>query len=165
MAEPTSPDGWSVVLALASGVLAFIGGVAGSWFTQRWQTKADKEKRREEKFEALMGALYDHRDWLKALGNSRAFDSAPPVGSSPMARVRAIAAVYFKSFQQALIKLDVAADHYELWTFPAGQERKNKGKLELVTLEAGQKAYAPYATTWKEIVERLENLAINGFRE
>ncbi|MGZ5889295.1 MAG: hypothetical protein ACXWJS_01700, partial [Hyphomicrobium sp.] len=120
MADASSPDGWALVLA---GLIGFASAVGANWINQWWQTRAEKDRRREEKFEALMGALYEHRDWLKALGNSRAFGSTRPTGGSPMARVRAIVANHFPMFREQVKKLDAAADHYELWTFPAGQER------------------------------------------
>ena len=120
--------------------------------------------RREDKFQELVTALYDHRHWLKALGNSGAFGAAELLEVSPMARLRAIAALYFPTYRQALTKLDAAADHYEMWTFPAGQERLSKGKLEQVTLEAGRKAYGPYAEAFRELVDGLEEFAAKEFR-
>ena len=44
--------------------------------------------RREDKFQELVTALYDHRHWLKALGNSGAFGAAELLEVSPMARLR-----------------------------------------------------------------------------
>jgi uncharacterized protein YqcC (DUF446 family) len=149
---------------VVGGIIGFAAGVGGNWFNQRWQAEADKKRRREDKFQELVTALYEHRHWLKALGNSRAFGSTEPSEVSPMARIRAIAAIYFPTYRQALTKLDAAADHYEMWTFLAGQERGSKGKLEQVTLEAGQKAYSPYAEAFREHIDRLEEFATREFR-
>ena len=168
MADAASTDGWAVLLGLApvvvGGIIGFAAGVGGNWFNQRWQAEADKKRRREDKFQELVTALYDHRHWLKALGNSGAFGAAELLEVSPMARLRAIAALYFPTYRQALTKLDAAADHYEMWTFPAGQERLSKGKLEQVTLEAGRKAYGPYAEAFRELVDGLEEFAAKEFR-
>ena len=39
-----------------------------------------------------------------------------------------------------------------------------KGKLEQVTLEAGRKAYGPYAEAFRELVDGLEEFAAKEFR-
>jgi hypothetical protein len=53
-----------LIPVVVGGLIAIAGGLVGPPFLHHLQVKADKRKRRAEKFEELVVALHEHKHWL-----------------------------------------------------------------------------------------------------
>src|SRR5262245_22191134 len=122
MAEPTTM--LNVLLpVIVGGLIAIVAGLIGPPFLHHLQQKAEKKRRRAEKFEELIATLYEHDHWLTAMASVRLFGGEEIKVVSPMAKVQAISSVYFPEFEEKITQLDAAGDQYELWTMKARQKR------------------------------------------
>src|SRR4051794_23429816 len=88
-----------LIPVIVGGLIAVIGGLVGPPFLHRMQVKADTRKRRAEKFEELVGALYEHNHWLDMHKNIKLFANEGVLPVSPMGKVQAIISVYFPQFR------------------------------------------------------------------
>jgi hypothetical protein len=114
MAEPTTM--FDVLLpVIIGGGIAIVGGLIGPPFLHHLQQKAEKKRKRAEKFEELIATLYEHSHWLKEMQNVRLFGAEDKNVMSPLAKVQAISTVYFPDFEDQIRQLDIAADQYDLW--------------------------------------------------
>jgi hypothetical protein len=92
------------------------------------QDRRDAKKRRADKFEELVAAVYDFDHWLD---NVRQRDglgiaTAEPQRVSPFAKVQATSAVYFPQFNDTVAALDVASLQYRVWIHAAARKRLDK---------------------------------------
>jgi hypothetical protein len=74
------------------------------------QQKAEKKRRRAEKFEELIATLYELSHWLTTMKNARlfgVFGDDDKIGMSPIAKVQAICSVYFPEFEEQIKQLDI----------------------------------------------------------
>src|SRR5262249_38268139 len=121
MADPVSL--WPVVVG---GLLAMAGGLIGSGATFAMkvvESRNEKRKRRAEKFEELVAALFEYEHWLSQKRDKGAYGEDGELGVSPEAKIAAISAVYFPQFSGAIDQLVAAARSYELWMAEAGHLR------------------------------------------
>ena len=112
---------WSTLVpVMVGGAIGLVGGWLGPMLVERRKEVAEKKKKRAEKFEELVTALYEHKHWLDTMENIRVFGSEekPPV--SPFARVQAISNVYFSEFETQVEELKKLASEYEAWMSTRG---------------------------------------------
>ena len=69
---------------------------------------AERKRRREQKFEELIAAIYEFEQWMDNLKNALAYGEERPPAVSPLAKLEAIAAVYFPAFLERITALDRA---------------------------------------------------------
>jgi hypothetical protein len=70
----------SVLLVLLPVVVGSVLALLSAAYAQKLQSKTDKEKRRAEKFEELVTALYEHDHWLEDVRNYRVLGEEAPKG-------------------------------------------------------------------------------------
>jgi hypothetical protein len=126
----TAPDtnGLTTVLlvllpVVVGGALALFSG----GYVQKLQSKADKEKRRAEKFEELLAGIYEHDHWLNLMSNYRVLGDEPPQGSAPLLRVLAISMAYFPELLEKISGFASISEAYEVWMLGAAQRRHRQG--------------------------------------
>lgn len=147
-----------VIPVLLGGVLTL-----GSVYLSPWlHDRAEKKQRRSQKFEELVAALYEHQHWLNTLKNVTAFGEKETLGVSPISKVRAIAVVYFPSLNDAILKLNNAAGHYQLSIYQAAQ-RRLAGDISTMT-EPMLSAYGPYIDEFNKLMVNLDDFAEREFR-
>jgi hypothetical protein len=104
---------WPVVVGgLLTGLFALGGIGVGLVRTARRdaaQERRETRKRRADKFEELVAAVYEYDHWLKRIVSG----SDEPKTMSPFAKVQSISAVYFPQFDGLIRELDFAA--YAMW--------------------------------------------------
>jgi hypothetical protein len=107
------------------GVIAIFAGWVGPYFVQRAKDAEEKKRKRREKFEELMAAVYEHGHWI---GVMRFFiisgqDYSRGIGQpSPITKVHAIASTYFPEFALLVLEFEVVSSQYEHWILDAGQK-------------------------------------------
>ena len=114
---------------VVGGAIAVVSGWLGPWLIEGRKERAEQKKRRADKFEDLVGAVYEFDHWLDikrgiALGGT---DSEPTV--SPFAKIQAIAAAYFPQFDPLIQELERKSAPYVVWIETAGFKRVS-GTLE-----------------------------------
>jgi len=68
MADASAPDLVAVLApVVVGGIIGLAGGWLGPWLLERRKEKADKKKRRAEKFEELVTALFEYEHWLDVM--------------------------------------------------------------------------------------------------
>jgi hypothetical protein len=146
---------------IVGGGIAIIGGLVGPPFLHYLQQKAEKKRRRAEKFEELVATLYEHEHWLREITDVRLFGGEVRNVVSPMAKVKAISTVYFPEFEGQITDLNVIATQYGIWALKAQQKRlANDPKFA----DGGPEAYQPYAQKLHSLQQELHEFAKREFR-
>jgi hypothetical protein len=79
----------SLAPTIVGGLIAIGGtivGIAGSTLIFLLQTRAEKKKRREEKFLDLVAAVYEHDHWLDTLRRTYVVELEGEIKVSPFAK-------------------------------------------------------------------------------
>lgn len=150
----------SLIPVTVGGLLTLAGGIGGGLLTHWLKSRAEKATRRSDKYEELLAAIFDHKHWLSQMNSHRVFGAEAPVTNSPIARIRAIAVLYFPQFKDKVTALDLASDQYELWMFKAGQERLQNGIPSPECLADAKSSYEPYLCASHELLKALESYAV-----
>ena len=133
-----------LVPVLVGGLLTLGGTVAaalGTVIRDVVQRRSEERKRRANKFEELVAAVYDFDHWLDRLKDRFAFGADILETVSPFAKVQSISAVYFPQFSTLADDLDEAATDYRRWMIGAGEKRLNK---DPAYMDGFKEAYDPY---------------------
>jgi hypothetical protein len=137
---------WPIVL---TGVFTLVGslggigvGLVGAARRDAAQERREAKKRRADKFEELVAAVYEFDHWLtltrrRELGKR---EVGVPDTASPFAKVQSISAVYFPQFSKLVDKLDSVSSRYLAWIY---------NPQEVTLSDTGEplpflKAYEPY---------------------
>jgi hypothetical protein len=75
------------------------------------QQRHEKTKRRADKFEELVAAVYEFDHWLTS-ARRREQDDIP---ETPFAKVKSISAVYFSQFSKLVSELDAVSTELIVW--------------------------------------------------
>lgn len=147
---------------IVGGIIGLFGGLVGPPLAHWLNEGASAKRRRAEKFEELIVALYAYDHWLAVLRGIRAFGHDIPEPPSPFPEARAIAVIYFPDLDNLLTKVEVSAGLYVMWMLNAARKRlENAAASEL---SAGHKeAYEPYAIEFRNAVEMLKRYAERAF--
>jgi hypothetical protein len=125
------------------------------------QVAADRQKRRAEKFEELVAALYEHKHWLDTVEKIRVLARDEPITASPLAKVEAISAVYFPEFGDQIRALGGVAGEYELWMMEAGEKMVRN---DPAYTEGLIEARAPYLQAFLALLSELRAFARREFQ-
>jgi hypothetical protein len=108
----------SLLPVIVGGLLTLGGTVAAaivSTIRDEVQKRRDARKRRADKFEELVAAVYEFDHWLSGVRSRDAFGQGEaPHTVTPFAKVQSISAVYFPQFDEAVRELDAAATSLRL---------------------------------------------------
>jgi len=94
------------------GVIGIIAGWVGPYFIQRAKDVADKKRKRAEKFEELVGSVYEYDHWMDTTRHIRFAGYEGEITVSPFAKIHAISDTYFPQFTRAIEELRTAGDAY-----------------------------------------------------
>jgi hypothetical protein len=139
---------WPVVVGgLLTGLFTLGGIGAGLMATAKRdaaQERREAKKRRADKFEELIAALYEFEHWLADIRDREATDDNPfgPETLSPFYKVEAISSVYFPQFIPLIDELDQAATDYRHWMHRDMLKRVGKvAEVEEQPEQAGGEAW------------------------
>lgn len=147
---------------IVGGIIGLAGGLIGPPLAHWLNEGAAKKRKRAEKLEELIGALYAFDHWLGLVRSMRVFGTEGAEPPSPLAIAQAIAVVYFPDLDAPLAELESAARIHEQWMLLAGQKRLGGDK------EFGRdfdETYKPYRTKFIEIVGSLKRLGKTEFAD
>ncbi|WP_456863685.1 hypothetical protein [Bradyrhizobium sp. USDA 4503] len=126
------------------------------------QERREAKKRRADKFEELVAAVYEFDHWLEGVRNRRAYGEDIPETVSPFAKVQSITSIYFPRFSGLVTELDIAASQVGVWIAQAAHKRLSK---DIANLNDGQvEAYEPYAQKREALLGALNKLAREEFQ-
>jgi hypothetical protein len=156
------PDA-SLMPTIVGGLIAIGGtiiGVAGSTIVFLLQTRAERKKRREEKFLDLLAAVYEHDHWIDTLRRIYVVGIKGEITVSPFAKIQAISDVYFSQFEKAVDELGAAAQSYRMWMYEVAQHRPPKERL----YEEHQKVAASYMAKQNALLAQLKTFSRRKFQ-
>lgn len=148
------------LLALAPAVVAALVAVLAPLVSGYWQEQAEQRKRRAEKYEALIAALFQHKHWLERAINAHIFREYE-VDATPMATVFAIANAHFPEFTDDIQALDLASDRCESALLDAGMVRLKEGKFSPEALTPSRNEYVKL---YLKLQSRLREYARKEFK-
>src|SRR6266699_5334500 len=104
---------WPVIVGGLLGVGGTLVGVIGTTIRDVAQQRHEKAKRRADKFEELVAAVYEFDHWLDGLRHRDAFgQDIVPMTLSPFAKLQSISAVYFPQFDKPIVAMSRAANRF-----------------------------------------------------
>jgi hypothetical protein len=118
----------SLVPVIVGGLLTIGGGVVatiGLFVRDMFQARKDAEKKQREKFEELVGALFEFDHWVDNLRRIYFDGESIPEAVSPFAKLLAISTIYFPRFDNSVRGLSGATSSYRVWMTTAAQKRLN----------------------------------------
>ena len=124
MAGQTTLEFWQLML-LALGPAAIAAGVAivSPMFLESRRQEADRKRRRGEKLEELVSAVYQAGEWLERARNMNVFGNELDDPTSPLGRIDTLTNVHFPQFNRLARVLDATARRHFIWTLEARQKR------------------------------------------
>jgi hypothetical protein len=152
----------TLVPVLVGGLLTLAGGFIGPLILQKQKDHAENRKRRADKFEELVAAVYEFDHWIDGNRLRLVFGENLPKAVSPFAKVQSISAVYFPQFDTAIKQLNQATNAYRLWMTQAGQKRR-AGKLDQAD-DGFKDAYRPYSEKREALIDALKKFAHDEFQ-
>jgi hypothetical protein len=155
---------WGTLIpVLVGGVIGIAAGFVGPFALARQKEASDQKKKRAEKFEELVAAIYEFDHWVDNLVHIHAYGDALPSVVSPFAKIQAIASVYFPQFDQKISEFDRATGVYKLWMTTAG-EKRIANKLDQVN-DGLLDAYKPYVEKRDGLLTALKEFARSEFQK
>jgi hypothetical protein len=157
---------WPIILTglfTLGGSLGGIGvGLVGAARREAAQERRDAKKRRADKFEELVAAVYEFDHWLDGIRQRDAFGRENvPDTVSPFAKLQSISAVYFPQFSGSIGELDIASGQYRVWIYNTEQLRLAKATLLMAGFDG---AFNPYAVKREALLEALKKFAHDEFQ-
>jgi hypothetical protein len=151
-----------LVPVLLGGLLTTAGALVGPVFLHRVQRDDENRKKRREKFEELVGALYEFHHWLNKSKQIYVYGEEGNEGPSPFAKMWAISTIYFPQFSDAISELDTVSDQYELWMRKAAIKRLEKKIGELN--DGFREVYDPYFKKFLALQSKMQEYAKKEFQ-
>jgi hypothetical protein len=156
---------WPVVTGgLLTGAFALGGiglGLIAATRRDAAQERREASKRRADKFEELVAAVYEFDHWLTQT-RQRVLEKIEgiPETVSPFAKVQSISSVYFPQFTELVRDLDVVSSKYVAWTYnPDDTYFSTNGKpLEF------REAYEPYSNKRQALLDALSEAVRAGIQ-
>jgi hypothetical protein len=154
---------WPVVVG---GLLALGGTVAGAIATtirDAAQQRHETRKRRADKFEELVAAVYEFDHWLEGIRNRNVFGIGNgPERVTPFAKVQSISSVYFPQFSDLVRELERASSQYMIWIHEAAQKRLTNYIANLN--EGSKEVIGPYLQKREALLDALKKFAHAEFQ-
>jgi len=147
------PDTIPVVVG---GLLAIGGGVAGQYLTERLTHNREEKKLIREKGEALVRALYAHRDWFEMTWKAVLTRDTTHDAPSPLDEAVALQLLYFPELKRNLQELELA--FYPLYQVITDQREEQLKDWTAWSaripqhLAAYREKYVPYLAAWHAAV-------------
>jgi hypothetical protein len=160
---------WPVVVGgLLTGLLTglfTLGGIGvGLVATARRdaaQERLETRKRRADKFEELVAAVYEFDHWLGEIGRRVLYlKDGIPLTASPFAKVQSITSVYFPQFNELVRELNAVSSLYVVWIYR--EKEKRAANHFAGTAQEFNKAYQPYVQKREALLHALSARAQKG---
>jgi hypothetical protein len=152
---------WPVVTGgLLTGLFTLGGigvGLIASARRDAARERREARKRRADKFEELVAALYEFDHWLDRTRSRLLFDNKDiPETVSPFAKVQSISAVYFPQFSRLVLELDVVSSKYDAWLYQVQAKKASATQFNEI--------YEPYVKKREALLDALSEFARKEFQ-
>ena len=154
---------WPVVVGGLLGVGGTMVGVIGTTIRDAARQRHETRKRRADKFEELVAAVYEFDHWLDGIRQRDAFgvgDARDTV--SPFAKMQSISSIYFPQFSELIAELDRASSQYRIWIYTAEQKRVSNNIAQIS--DGFDEAFGPYAQKREALLKALQKFAHDEFQ-
>jgi hypothetical protein len=142
------------------GVVALLGSWLGPWFSERRKEAAKRRRRRIQKYEELVSAIFEFDSWIDMLRRNQAWgENLPSAGVSPFAKVLAIADVYFPECTDQVHALGQAAENYRHWMVKTHGALSTGSTSPRLTSPEFVEAVKPYNAARDRLLEDLRRNA------
>jgi hypothetical protein len=141
------------LLTMGGGVVGFVGSV----ILGVMQNQREKQKRRADKFEEFLSAVYEYEHWMDTQKNIRCYGENLPLGISPLAKAEAIAAVYFPSCLKKIKELELPSQAYSTWMAKSGMKRI-EGKISELN-DGFNEVYQPFYYSLSAVLDQARKIA------
>jgi hypothetical protein len=154
---------WPVVVGGLLGVGGTMVGVIGTTIRDVAQQRHEKAKRRADKFEELVAAVYEFDHWLDSMRDRDAFGQGDAQRTaSPFAKVQSISSVYFPQFSELIGEIDRATSHYRTWIWNTEQLRRANATARL--WDGFNEVSIPYVQKREALLGALTKFARDEFQ-
>jgi hypothetical protein len=163
--EAAVADG-SLTSTVVGGLLVIGGGIIGLIGTvirDTLQSHEERRRRRAEKFEELVKAIYEFDHWVETDRTRALGGAAPELSVSPFAKIQAIASLYFPQFDPLVRELDRGTAIYRLWIETANFKRVSGQSTVLP--DGLAEAMKPYNDARDRLTEELSRFAQKKFQK
>jgi hypothetical protein len=145
-----------------------LGGVGiSSWTTARRdaaQERREAKKRRADKFEELVAAVYEFDHWTDQTRRRVLLDDKDISQTvSPFAKLHSIAGVYFPQFGRLIGELDAYSSQYVSSIYMAAGTKVSKGPAG--TMQGFNETYIPYMQKRDALLVALGEFAREEFQQ
>lgn len=148
----------TLIPVIVGGIIGLAGGLLGPPLAHWLNERAAKKKKRAEKLEELIGALYAYAHWLALVRGIRVFGHELTEPPSPLPTARAIAVIYFPDLDGLLTELEDVARPYEVWMLEAGKKRLD-GNIKEVQVGFDD-VYRRYWFKFNDLMSALKKFAM-----
>lgn len=121
----------------------------------RTRRAAEERKRKAEKLEEVVQAIYEHDIWFSQKREEVVFDSGKAVGISPFVKVQAIIEVYFPTTVAALLEYKSSVNRLEKWMLKARQ-RRIAGQTQQIN-EGFDEVYRPFIDAQSALIKAVKD--------
>ena len=138
---------WEPILPVViGGLIALLGGALTPVITHILTRRSEQRTLREARLEALLEALYAHRQWLDRKKRIVVFGEEGELVTAPIHKARLLADLHFPTLKSAIVVLDISSDSYQAWMDQAALKRV-QGAVGSIN-EGHVDAYMPYARAY-----------------
>ena len=103
---------WPVIVGGLLGIGGIVAGAVVTAIRDAVRQHHEKAKRRADKFEEMVTAVYEFDEWVQAHRSATVDRVQLPQTLSPIIKVSAISAVYFPQFDKMASEMEVASVMY-----------------------------------------------------
>jgi hypothetical protein len=162
MADAGAP---SLLPVIVGGLLTLAGGavaVIGPIIIEARKALQERKRRRADKFEELVQAIYELDHWLDRERDMSLAGSGEMPGVSPFAKLQAISAVHFPKFNPFIEALQNGLQQYSFWNAKA-QVKRVSGELKELPPDYIE-AIKPYTEARDKLLDALKSFVHSEFQ-
>jgi hypothetical protein len=153
---------WPVVVGGLLGVGGTLVGVIGTTIRDVAQQRHEKAKRRADKFEELVAAVYEFDLWVEGFRQREVLGRDVALTASPLAKMQSISAVYFPQFDESIREWDGATYAYRVWMQDTAFRRISDSGANLS--DGFEEVYAPYRHKRGALLDALKAFVHDEFQ-
>lgn len=112
---------------VGGAVIGVIGGLVGTSYAHRLSRKHSQKEELKKKLERLVTEAYEIDVWLKKQEGYYLFGGEEILEQSPIAKIEAIAALYFPELSAQVANLSSKNTEYKLWLLEGFKQRASSG--------------------------------------
>ncbi len=147
----------ALIEVLVGGIIGLTASLGGQHLGRLMDEEREERKLRRQKADELTNVILEHEYWLDRYRVSQHTSTKVELGSQPVAKARAIAAIYVPELKDSVAEFDLLSSNYMVWVTQKVTDRVNGRKVNLS--EGFPEVYQPLARKARSIVDEAAKLA------